>query len=85
MMRLLHPPYPDDNSAMLPCQFRGRVVDVLKCEVCGSAAGPKGVGVPIRECTFKAADGSIPHPICAAAHFQSIKRVKICSECDDRK
>jgi len=84
MFRILYFPFPDDNSALLPCKFRGRVVDVRPCEICGSAAGPKGRPVPIRECLFKAEDGR-EHPLCAAAHFEAVRRVHICSNCEDRK
>lgn len=84
MLRLLHPPFPDDNSALLPCEYRGEVVDVRKCQICGSAAGPKGVGIPIRVCNFKAEDGTAPHPLCAAVHFETIRTVGICSSCEDR-
>ena len=83
MFRILYFPYPDDKSALMPCVFRGKVVDVRKCEICGSAAGPRGIGVPIRECSFRAEDGR-EHPLCAANAFESIRRVAICSQCDDR-
>lgn len=84
MFVLLHPPFPNDGSELLRCRFRGSVVDVRKCQICGSAAGPKGTGVTIRACSFRAADGSIPHPECALAPFETIKRTASCSVCSDR-
>lgn len=84
MLRILYPPFPDDLSVMLPCRFRGAVVEVRKCEICGAQAGPKGSGVPIRECRFQAEDGSTPHPLCAHSPFESIRRVAYCTICEDQ-
>lgn len=83
-MRILYPPFPDDKSALLPCKYRGEVVQVRKCEICGAQAGPKGVGVTIRTCSFQAEDGSTPHPLCAHSPFETIKRVAYCTVCEDR-
>jgi hypothetical protein len=81
MIRILFPPFPDDNSALFPCRYRGRVVDVRPCEVCGG----KGPFATIRTCSFQDPGGEEPHPLCAASHFEAIRRVAICSSCPDRK
>lgn len=66
------PPPPPPSTA---CVHRGEILRTEKCQLCGSALGPKGTLVQIRACSL--------HGECAAGRYKAGQRARSCSTCDD--
>lgn len=78
MKLLLLRPIPEDKSSLLPCRFRGAVIAIETCDVCGSIG--RGQFLPIRACSAPGLKGR-----CAHSHFETIRRTDICTSCEVRE
>lgn len=59
------------KPSFMPCANLGDVIRTDKCEICGTANGPKGTAVQVRKCSV--------HGECSAARYRQIGQPAICN------